>query len=191
MTIALLKLTPSEYLNLAKDELDQLYTKQKYGSNPNNIESVDSTIAWLAQRFGIVLAACQLSGTFEKSEDVYEGAVRDFNGTYDSFKGMLYEVYTALISRTSTLSIGINCFPPAALKQVVDYLLPSIKMLQDCAPELSLSDNAAAQKKLYGLNDLRNDFNNIIRGSNMFSQRFYQLIYEDHEEVRKAANSKS
>lgn len=104
---------------------------------------------------------------------------------------MLYEVYTALISRTSTLSIGINCFPPAALKQVVDYLLPSMKMLQDCAPELSLSDNAAAQKKLYGLNDLRNDFNNIIRGSNMFSQRFYQLIYEDHEEVRKAANSKS
>ena len=72
-------------------------------------------------------------------------------------------------------------FPPATLCSVVDYLLECLNELSN-APSIGSEPNNIK----YSLQTLRSDFDQIIRGGDMFSQRFYEIIYQQHEEIRNA-----
>jgi len=79
-----------------------------------------------------------------------------------------------------TIPLYDAAFPPAALDAVVRYLLECINELKDIpgrGKDLGGELNKAMQT-------LRSDFDKIIRSGDMFSQRFYELIYRQHQKIR-------
>ncbi len=182
MTIALLGLTPFEYLSLLNDELKFLDHPEFYG------DEVEESVQ-LAQRVAIVFTACSESNVFTtgahaNSHDIIN-SINLLKSRHplksDAFFEFLTKYYNALTLEEVSISFGASlksAFPPAALRYVVDYLKATI---------CSLYKNSLT-KAPCSINDLRNDFNDIIRNGNMFGRRFYQLIYDQHEEIRAYIN---
>ena len=182
MTIALLGLTPFEYLSLLNDELKFLDHPEFHG------DEVEESVQ-LAQRVAIVFTACSESNVFTtgahaNSHDIIN-SINLLKSRHplksDAFFEFLTKYYNALALEEVSISFGASlksAFPPAALRYVVDYLKATI---------CSLYKNSLT-KAPYSINDLRNDFNDIIRNGNMFGRRFYQLIYDQHEEIRAYIN---
>lgn len=196
MTIALLELSPMEYLTLILSELDLLTHSEA------NHKRQDEQETELAQRLAIVMAACcnfNLSGkwTFNTSK----AAITQFKESYGAKNGTfcyyLKEYFLALLDKTYVInplqSKGSKAkarfpqaaFPPATLCSVVDYLLECLNELSN-APSIDSEPNNIK----CSLQTLRSDFDQIIRGGDMFSQRFYEIIYQQHEEIRNAIRSK-
>lgn len=179
MTIALLGLQPDEYLNLVKEELHALHTDT--AGEPEDV--ANDAIASLSQRFAIVLAACK-DTVFNQDTDPCESACQSLNSEYrQAFVSTLRDTYTALVDPDKTVQKGKNRIPPAALKQVVEYIRECLRILERNESDLELT-----QGKKYNIDALRKDFNELIREDNMFGLRFYQLIYEHHEDVRLYKN---
>lgn len=199
MTIALLELSPTEYLTLILSELDLLTHSEASREQQNEHETE------LAQRLAIVMAACckfNLSGQW--TSNTGEAAITQFkescdaeteNGTLCYY---LKEYFLALLDKTHVINplqraeneakarFPQAAFPPATLYSVVDYLLECLNELIH-APSIDSEPNDITK---CSLQTLRSDFDQIIRGGDMFSQRFYEIIYQQHEEIRKAIKSK-
>lgn len=196
MTIALLQLSPMEYLTLIQSELDLL----EHSESDRNEK--DELATELAQRFAIVLASCYLSklsnewsldGTngYAESNTQFEQLCHFHNKTFFHY---LKEYFLSLIKEDHVLKapstdidgftgqLPFSAFPPAALRYVVDYLLCCVGTLVSDLRKSSESNSVIADS----LQTLRNDFDQIIRGGDMFSRRFYDLIYQQHQDIRDA-----
>lgn len=200
MTIALLRLSPMEYLTLIKSELEFLADEES--------DSQNELAPGLAQRFAIVLAACNRSRLFDnwsinRIDDEIEQFRQEFNNQESNNqkfnktnntlfcylksyfnelvgKGDASEYFEVKADDGKTISLYNAAFPPAALDAVVRYLL-------ECINELN--DIPGRGKDLGGeldeeIQTLRSDFDQIIRSGDMFSQRFYELIYQQHQKIR-------
>lgn len=194
MTIALLQLKPSEYLNLIKEEVNILFDKNR-NYNPldkgeNWKTRTSDTAVSLAQRFAMVMVVCsQCQGkikyfTPKECEDAIYNLKVEKQGRYGEFAQILDSCYQAICGKV-TMPEGNSYFPPSALKYVIFYLDESLKSLFDHPPRLLTPHCKDKQKREYSLEMLADDFDEIIRKGNMFGERFYDLIYEHHADVRE------
>lgn len=185
MMIALLALTPNEYLERTQNEIRRYQLLRTRDENNANLV-IDQGIASLAQRFAVVLAACCESNIFniaecEKAICTY-GSASDRNQEHAKFSDTVMQCFRPLVYLNISGPSGASYHPPAALRHVVDYLTESISAMNSKQPTLNIPGNSP---KTYTLKDLKEDFDTIIRKGNMFGQRFYTLIYEHHQEIRK------
>ena len=196
MTIALLDLRPEEYLQRAHDEIQHFTTYSKYASQ-EQIAYENSAMRSLAQRFAIVLAACcggdpsfrsrfkcKHSPQFTPEECVR--AIKAFSNEHPQFSRALAEYFVPLIRQNAQPPASVSAIPPAALYQVVEYLITSMDLLFSKQPTYIVRKEDLLRltpAKTYNLDKLVKDFNDIIRDGNMFANRFYELIYEHHDDI--------
>ena len=110
------------------------------------------------------------------------GSASDRNQEHAKFSDTVMQCFRPLVYLNISGPSGASYHPPAALRHVVDYLTESISAMNSKQPTLNIPGNSP---KTYTLKDLKEDFDTIIRKGNMFGQRFYTLIYEHHQEIRK------
>lgn len=199
MTIALLRLTPGEYLERSREELRRSHDYQ-YSEETSSLtaEQISHQRTHIALRFAIVLAACHKQNDRLKHFTVSacREAISRFDmpmlenkrkGSYSGFASNLLQSFESLIDFSKPMTPGSSLHPPAALYHVIDYLITSINLLYQEPPILKISSESGC---VYTMDNLAEDFDHIIRKGNMFGARFYSLIYSHHTEVRdKATNS--
>lgn len=194
MTIALLQLKPAEYLNLVKTEVNILFDYSTHYNplTPDDdwkIRVTDVAVS-LAQRFAIVMFTCnqweeniKYFGQKECAEAIYNLKVEN-QGQYREFAQILDSCYKAICG-TAKMPEGNSYLPPAALECVKFYLNESLTTLFQYPPRLSTPYCKDDQQKSYTLEMIADDFDKIIRNGDMFGERFYDLIYEHHADVRE------
>lgn len=214
MAIALLGLTPTEYLKSARDELRRSFDSLRLGDDRQ--EAHQRVLALSAQRFGIVMATCSHKAETDKEygylRDFTEAAcitaIEDFKKTNrvfeskentEQFVGCLRQCFYALTDPHRTMPPSPDMHAPAAMRYVMDYLLSAIEMLYRDAPTLTFRKidkgsasvlNPKQNEESYFIKDLQDDFNHIIRNGNMFGKDFYNMIYAHHDEVREKVDVK-
>lgn len=197
MTIALLRLTPSEYLQRAREELRRSRDYQHSEETSTlTAEQISHQSTHIALRFAIVLAACCKQNdrlkhftisTCREAIGRFDMPMLEHKGSCLDFSGNLLQSFESLIDFSKPMPPGSSLHPPAALYHVIDYLITSIDLLYKEPPNLRISDESGY---VYNMDNLAEDFDHIIRKGNMFGTRFYSLIYSHHTEVRnKAINS--
>jgi hypothetical protein len=162
--------------------------------------------ASLAERFATVLAACHLrNGILKKFslekciEAIHKYAIEccteDSKDEFYKFSQIMIQIFHVLVDRRKPLAVTVIPNPPSALGHVVDYLTTSIDLLYQDPPTLKIKpkpDDASETNNneiSYTLENLSDDFDVIIRKGNMFSERFYTLIYEHHQIIRNETTS--
>ena len=198
MTIALLQLSPFEYLDRSLDELRRFHYAHSPWSDPLESDTrYDRQRTHLAQRFAIVLVACSKHRhprlahfTVDKCIEAIQNYSTASNCTdsleeYDRFSQTLMQNFKSLINPRIPLPPGCSLHPPAALQNVIDYLADSIDLLYDNPPSMPINSELREQ---YNIDDLVRDFDEIIRNGNMFGKTFYDFIYSHHKEIRNAAD---
>lgn len=196
MTIALLRLTPQEYLSLFRSEIalfDDPGRIWKSNDRESHIKQSASGMAALAQRMAVVMATCTNYNkvTIFDPQDCYNAistlATED-SGQFRIFAQILHDCYVPLIDRHVAMPSGGSFHPVCALEYIRNYLEESINILFDAPPVLTtIAENG---EEPYCLDDLSKDFNDIIREGDMFGKRFYQIIYEQYSDVRKKVKTK-
>lgn len=234
MTIALLDLTPSEYLKMFRKEIVLMDFDNNCGRNESDSRKHNRdnlcNVAIIAQRIAIVMAACNAKendisyfgddACLEAISEISEWAKDSFDGdfhyanTYKIFSEGIRIVYDALMSpdlelgnrnRTGRIfdllcsdsenaAFFDTCSPPASLKYVQDYLEETMQGLFVASPKVDTIADRKTGKKLdyyfsvkqkeHGAYSLAEDFASIIRNGNMFGRRFYDFIYEYHDEIK-------
>ena len=71
--------------------------------------------------------------------------------------------------------------PSAALAYAVSYLSDAIDLMYDNAPVLTVHTKDGNEN--YSHQKLVEDFEQIIRRGDMFGKRFYELIYQHHDNI--------
>lgn len=175
MMIALLQLTPDEYLRQFKEEVQKINpfgSKTEGLAKSSDFELNDSIEIALAQRIAIVLSTCCDKGLFDTDEvkDILEQKKPYFAGT---FSATLHYVFSVLDNENFSWRVCKSYIPVFAMQYVKDYLKSSVDKLND-----------KYNRKANTLTQIRKDFDQIIRKGDMFGQRFYQIIYDYHQEVR-------
>ena len=205
MTVALLQLTPEEYMRGSRDELRRFH----YKYNPWAILDetsirVNTQRAHLAQRFAIVLATC----CFVQNEDpkkrlpdftvgncltAIEGigdpkvAPIDEDVDYKAFTRILKQSFESLIDSRKPMPPMSALHPPTTLRYVIDYLRISVRRLYE--KQTSLTIPGYPNQKYTG-KELAEQFDKVIRQGNMFGEDFYKLIYSHHDEIRNVVKPK-
>lgn len=202
MTIALLRLTPAEYLDQIMEETNRHFTD--YQLAPDKSQAV-SNVVIMAQRYSLVLNACidRVDGFTEKtclsalnhtSKELLETSkiitaefhklrreivASEYNETHNDAQ--------IIIEDDSKPSYS-SSLPVAALKHVFDYLRKTLDELSSQAPSMSIP---YLKNETYNLDQLADDFDNVIRKGNMFGPRFYKLIYQHHAQIREKVKTDS
>lgn len=209
MAIALLGLTPMEYLRSCRNELRRSYDNQREGDSPREVAtSTRQKVALSAQRFGVVLAACSMVAERGVASGKLCGFTREaclraieefkcktiefeMRENIEQFAEYMKQCFMALTNVQQNVPWSPGMCPPAAMCHVMDYLISAVEMLYQRAPELMVSDRPGKEDKKnseklkrYGMDALQNDFDHIIRRSNMFGKDFYNMIYAHHVELR-------
>lgn len=205
MTVALLQISPREYLRSSRDVLRRFHYKYRQSEIPGEAQtSINSQRTHLAQRFAIVLATC----CFVHSKDP-ENRPRDFtkyeciaaideigclddshidrNVNYSEFSRILKECFVSLIDSSRPMTLVPTLHPPSTLRYVIDYLINSVQLLYNKQTVLTIpgcSDSKEPGQR-YTCNELADQFDMVIRQGNMFGEEFYQMIHSHHEEIRK------
>lgn len=192
MSIALLKLTPCEYLGGFREELRSLlHVPSRWMTPAESRNWVNRQSVHLAQRFAIVLAACckhprlgyftvaDCRQAIEKYSSPSDSAVQD--ESFRKFSSTLMQNFVALIDPYTALPPGSCLHPPVSLQYVIEYLSSCIELLYRDPPEMQVGSDAT---RYYSLDRLVLDFDTIIRKGNMFGEKFYNMIYEHHDRIR-------
>ena len=191
MTIALLRLTPAEYLNQILLETNRYFTDYPLASDQSKTMS---NVVILAQRYSLVLnacidrvdgfteEACQLALT-QTSEDLLETS----RIIAAEFRELRQEIVPTEYNKAhrdgqSSRTSYSSSLPVAALKHVFDYLCKTLDELTSKAPTMNIP---YLKDETYNLDLLADDFDNVIRKGNMFGPRFYKLIYQHHAQIRE------
>lgn len=196
MTIALLRLSPKEYLDCYQKEL----CRDLYKTNPLELideaeQRLSNQRTHLAQRFAIVLAACckmcterPKAGLDTFTVENCRIAIKTFTAPsnasdyelriYEEFSDALKQNFNSLIDPTVPMPRIPSLHPPATLMFVVEYLMESIRKLYEA--QKKLIDTSDRHKQT----DLAEEFDTVIRNCNMFGEDFYRLIYTHHDEIR-------
>lgn len=198
MTISLLRLSPNEYLDCHRKEI----SRDLYKYNPMELRTeaenrLNNQRIQMAQRFAIVLVACckarsaypeSSPGSFTTANCLE--AIKGFSApdyasdkeisVYQEFSEALKQNFISLSDDNMPMPTIPCLHPPATLQYVVDYLIESIRMLDNQQHKLAASGNAHAY------NDLAEEFDTVIRRGNMFGEDFYRLIYTHHDEIRRS-----
>lgn len=208
MTIALLRLSPEEYLESSRDELRRFHYKYYPLSIPEEVaQRISVQRSHLAQRFAIVLATCckveqenrgDSRPWFTKEDCVsairqyaqppknrHQIAMFDPTDGYSAFSETLLENFNSLVDPSIPMPDASSLHPPATLQHVIDYLIDSIQLMYSKDTKLPM------QAGCYDRKSLVTDFNEIIRNGNMFGQSFYDMIYSHHKEIRDSAGVES
>ena len=195
MSIALLELTPQEYLDRFKSELIHFHDHEEaHLLNHPNMNTYQTRYTYdngsmyiNAQRLAIVFAACGGNPHvryFKKEEclTAIEHLKNTDDGKYSAFSNILLDCYLPFVE-DRPMPNHECAIPVAALMQVVDYLNSCFVVLFKKAPSLKIDIDSTTSTE-YHLHDLREDYDSIIRKGKMFDRRFYQIIYEHHHAVR-------
>lgn len=192
MTIALLRLTPEEYLNQIMLETNRHFTDYPLASDKDQAKS---NVVILAQRYSLVLNACIdcVDGFTEKNcLRALTQTSKELLETSNIIEAEFRELRRAIVpteyneehrdgQRTSRTSYS-SSLPVAALKHVFDYLRKTLDELTSKAPSMNIP---YLKDETYNLDLLADDFDNVIRKGNMFGPRFYKLIYQHHAQIRE------
>lgn len=195
MSVALLKLTPAEYLDRFKNQLRSFHNQYTSNSDPGSFEQNSLDRASLAERNAVVLAACHLQNSRIGNFSFHEctEAIRKFAAVqidtelqeeFNKYAQVLLLIFEALVDYRKRLPNGSIPDSPAALRHVVEYLTSSIELLYTNPPVLSICQDP---DRPYTIMNLAEDFDGIIRKGNMFNDRFYSLIFEHYEMIQKQA----
>lgn len=196
MTIALLRLTPAEYLDQIMVETNRYFTDYPLVSDQSQTMS---NIVILAQRFSLVLNACidKVDGfTKEACQNALNNMPEELRKTSniisESFSKFCREIEVEKYNKTQPnapiiladdSAPGYNSsLPTASLKHVFDYLHKTLDELNNKAPTMSIP---FLKNETYSLKQLADDFDTVIRKGNMFGPRFYKLIYQHHAQLRE------
>lgn len=196
MMIALLQLTPVEYLDRSRPELRRFhyeYSPLEIPEDTSKRISIQRT--HLAQRFATVLAACskQRKHLPYFTKEACMEAIRRYTLNADplkvdddcsEFTQILSVSYESLIDCYKSMPPASSLHPPAALNHVIDYLTESINLLYQDPPRLPIKGSETDD---YTIVDLSRDFDQIIRNGNMFGEQFYDFIHNHHNEIRNAS----
>lgn len=193
MSIALLRLTPCEYLGGFQEELRSLLHVPSKWMNPTESRNwAEHQSVHMAQRFAIVLAVCckhpRLSyftfGDCRRAIERYSTSLDSsvLDDGYCKFSDTLMQNFEALTDPYTALPPGSCLHPPVSLQYVIEYLSSCIELLYCDPPKMKVG---SGNSQNYVLDQLAYDFDTIIRKGNMFGEQFYNMIYEHHDNIRK------
>lgn len=206
MTMALLQISPEEYLKNSREVLRHSYYKYHQPTIPGEKQKrINSQFTYLAQRFAIVLATCCLIHRKYPEDKLRECTVEnciaainkiddpddahtDNDVNYGEFSRILKECFSSLIDVNRPMKGENTLHSPATLIYVIKYLIDSIELLYSKNTVLTIPGDADSGEKdqEYTCRDLAEQFDKVIRQNNMFGEEFYEMIQNHHKEVRKA-----
>lgn len=194
MSIALLKLTPSEYLECSREYIRRFHNQYTTTAMPTHtpVDKLSSP----ALRHAIVLAACCRMQHYLPQFSIRKctDAIWDFRTAkdesestegFDMLSTTLKGCFDALVDAKLQMPAGSSLHPPAALNYVIAYLTSSIDLMYRDPPTLECPEKAPQSRYTkYTLEDLSGEFDRIIRKGNMFGKDFYDIIYDYHQKIR-------
>ena len=204
MTIALLQISPHEYLKSSRDVLRRFHYKYHQWEIPGeNQIRINAQRTHLAQRFAIVLATCCIvhskdpksrpkEFTTEKCFAAIDGIGRldddlfDKDVNYGEFSRILKKNFESLIDPSRPMTLVNTLHPPSTLQYVNKYLIDSVQLLYHNQTVLAIpgSSDTKEPAQKYTCQDLSDQFDMVIRQGNMFGEDFYKMIHSHHAEIR-------